>query len=535
MNQFHSDCDEDESVVDENLFLPGNKDANLEPTQRKPVEVSTDESESRFRSYFDLDLIGMAVTSPVKGWMEVNEKLCDILGYPRAELVTKTWAELTFPEDLEADVKQFERVLRGEIEGYSMEKRFIRRDGQIIDAAIDVKCIRKEDNSVDQFVALIQDISARKRAEKELQEAHDELEKRVEERTVALRESEQRFRSIFEQAAVGIAVLATGTGRFVSANKMFCNLLGYSLDEFICKTFQGITHPDDLQEDLENMRRLVKGEIREFSMEKRYFRKDGSLVWVNLTVSPLWDPGEEPHYHMAIVEDISTRKQAEAEIKAEQKLLRRLIDLQEQERRIVAHDIHDGFVQDVVGAHFRVQSIHPGTDQDKLRGTVDEVNSLLAKAIAEGRRMIRDLRPMVLDEQGIVEAVRHLIADEQKHGDFAIAFEHDVQFERLEPKLEGVIFRIVQEALNNVKRHAQTDHAAVRLTQRNGQLEVVVEDQGQGFDPGKVTTENFGLRGIRERARLFGGAARVESSPGDGTTVYAQLPIVLESPPGEKT
>lgn len=533
MGQSYAGRDECESVGGEDSFIPEQEDMSLDTTGRERAEGSMKESESRFRSYFDLGLIGMAVTSPIKGWTEVNERLCDILGYPRDELVTKTWAELTHPDDLAADVKQFDRVLCGEIEGYSLEKRFIRKDGQIIDAAIDVKCIRKEDHSVDQFVALIQDISARKRAEKDLQQAHDDLEVRVEERTAALRESEQRFRSIFEQAAVGIAVLETSTGHFVSANEMYCNLLGCSMDEITHKTFQGVTHPDDLQEDLDNMHRLVNGEIREFTMEKRYYRKDGSLVWVNLTVSPLWDPGEEPLQHIAIAEDISVRKQAEAELKADQTLLRRLINLQEQERRIVAHDIHDGFVQDVVGAHFRVQRIHPGLDQKKLQEIVDDVASLLAKAIAEGRRMIRDLRPMVLDEQGIVEAVRHLIADEQKHGDLIIAFEDDVQFDRLEPRLEGVIFRIVQEALNNVKRHGQTDHAAVQLTQRDGQLEVVVRDQGVGFDPDKVTTENFGLRGICERARLFGGAARVESSPGAGTTVYVQLPIVTAPPPSE--
>jgi two-component system sensor histidine kinase DegS len=206
-----------------------------------------------------------------------------------------------------------------------------------------------------------------------------------------------------------------------------------------------------------------------------------------------------------------------------------LIDLQEQERRIVAHDIHDGFIQKIVGAHMIAQSIHPDVDPSKVQERVAKVSVLLSKAIGEGRHMIRDLRPMVLDEQGIVEAVQHLIAEEHEQESFSIAFEHDVHFDRLEPKLEGVVFRIVQEALNNVKRHAQTDHATVRLTETNGQLEVFVRDQGVGFDPNAVTPENFGLRGIKERARLFGGSATIESSPGHGTTVHAQLPIVAAS------
>jgi signal transduction histidine kinase len=207
-------------------------------------------------------------------------------------------------------------------------------------------------------------------------------------------------------------------------------------------------------------------------------------------------------------------------------LLRQLLDVQEQERRMVSLDIHDGFAQDVVGALMHVTSIDSKLDPNKLQERVDMAASLLEKAIAECRRMIGDLRPMVLDDEGIVEAIKHLIADEPNHASLIVAFSHDVQFDRLEPKLEGVIFRIVQEALNNVKKHGQTDRASVELKQHNAALEVVVRDQGVGFDSGKVPPDRFGLRSIRERARLFGGTASIESAPSDGTTVYAQLPVV---------
>ncbi len=215
------------------------------------------------------------------------------------------------------------------------------------------------------------------------------------------------------------------------------------------------------------------------------------------------------------------------DLESEERLLRRLIDLQEQERRMVAHDIHDGFVQDVVGAHMRVQCIHSEADPDANEATAQEVAALLKKAINEGRRLISGMRPMVLDEKGIVESIRHLIADEESLSDLVISFDHDVRFDRLEPKLEGVIFRIVQEALNNVKRHSQTNDAAVKLTQKDGNLIVMIRDRGVGFDPKHLSRECFGLRGIRERARLFGGTSRIESAPGEGTTVYAQLPIDL--------
>ena len=131
----------------------------------------------------------------------------------------------------------------------------------------------------------------------------------------ALRESEGRFRAIFEQAAVGVAQMETASGRFLRANRKYCDILGLEPNEITATTFMAITHPDDLQADLDNMRKLRDGLIRQFSLEKRYRRQDGSLVWVNLTVSPMWGPGEAQNYHIAVVEDITDRKMAEAEVK----------------------------------------------------------------------------------------------------------------------------------------------------------------------------------------------------------------------------
>ncbi len=172
---------------------------------------------------------------------------------------------------------------------------------------------------------LILDNDARKRAELAAQDAQLETRRSLaraeqarrsllsvlEDERVAqasLRESEQRLRTIFEQAAVGVALIDSHSGQFIRINRRYCDMLGYSIEEMSSgRTFQEITHPDDLQADLDNMARLLAGEIREFSLEKRYAHKDGSIVWVNLTVSPTWSPGEEPRYHVAVVEDITER------------------------------------------------------------------------------------------------------------------------------------------------------------------------------------------------------------------------------------
>ena len=145
--------------------------------ERQQAEDALRESEQRFRGYFNLPLIGIAITSLNKGWLEVNPKLCEILGYPREELVALTWVEITHPDDLAKDVAEFGRVLLSEIDGYSLEKRFIRKNGETIHAAIATHCVRRVDGSIDYFLAVVQDITERKRAEDELRNKNNALER----------------------------------------------------------------------------------------------------------------------------------------------------------------------------------------------------------------------------------------------------------------------------------------------------------------------------------------------------------------------
>jgi PAS domain S-box-containing protein len=153
-------------------------------------------------------------------------------------------------------------------------------------------------------------------------------------------DNELRLQAIFDQAAVGFAYIESRTGRIIKVNKKFCNIIGFKKGSGSSDTFMSITHPDDLQEDLDNMQKLLKGEVREFSMEKRYIRKDGSIVWGNLTVSALWAVGQKPDYHIAIVEDITDRKKVEEELKNLNLLLdhrveERTAELQDKSIRLV--------------------------------------------------------------------------------------------------------------------------------------------------------------------------------------------------------
>lgn len=144
-------------------------------TEKLKVEQALRESESQLRSFFDQPLIGHAMTSPTKGWLEVNSSLCNMLGYSKNELLKMTWSELTFPDDIAEDEAQFKRVMAGEIDGYVMEKRFVRKDKKVINTHLAVQCLRNKDRSVNYFMAVIVDISDRKKAEEEIKHKNEDL------------------------------------------------------------------------------------------------------------------------------------------------------------------------------------------------------------------------------------------------------------------------------------------------------------------------------------------------------------------------
>ena len=208
--------------------------------------------------------------------------------------------------------------------------------------------------------------------------------------------------------------------------------------------------------------------------------------------------------------------------------LRHLVSLQDRERRLLACEIHDGFVQDVMGAQLEIDALLERllkSDPDSVEPLL-RIRALVRKAIDEARHIVRELRPPLIDDLPLVEAIQYLVQQEEQVRRLDVKFSHDVHIDHLEPLLQTTLVRIVQESLNNVARHAKTHEAEVELTQRGSLIRVVITDHGAGFDPKQVAPDRYGLNGIRERARLFGGKASIKSQPGRGTVVSAEFPCV---------
>lgn len=339
--------------------------------------------------------------------------------------------------------------------------------------------------------------------------------------------SEKRFRSMFEQAAVGVALVDPRTGRFVRINAKYCAIVGYSPDEMLGKEIRELTHPDDVRADWDYIARMLHGELRTYTREKRYIRRDGSIVWVNLTVSPQWAEGEEPSLNIAVVEDITPRKAAESALRS---YARRLTEMDEDLRRKLAAELHDEIGRDLTALNLNLSIIAGALSEETARNIGDRIDdsvSLIGEISRTVRGLMAKLRPPVLDDYGLPAALRWHADLFGKRTGIAVTVEADDRLPRLTAEQEIALFRIAQEALVNCAKHAGARSVYLSLGSDGGTVRLSVVDDGKGFEPASAfpsrTGLGWGLIIMRERAEQVGGTFLLDSSPGNGTRLAVEL------------
>jgi PAS domain S-box-containing protein len=265
--------------------------------------------------------------------------------------------------------------------------------------------------------------------------------------------------------------------------------------------------------------------------ELRMTRSDGTQFWAQFTATTTQDDDAAPVFRI-VISDITERKEAQATQREHTEQLRtlsrRVLEVQETERRRVANELHDELGQSLTAIKINLQAQQHFRDEPPEKLNVENIR-IVEDALLQVRRLALALRPSILDDLGLVPALRWLAEQTEARSGLEVRFQQAVEQGRFANDIETACFRIVQEALTNIIRHAEAQHVDIDLRQDADVMVLTVRDDGRGFDPAArrasaVAGNSVGLLGMQERAMLIGAQLDIRSRPGQGTTVQQRFP-----------
>ena len=481
-------------------------------TEQKEIEEALRASEERFRllaevtndASWDWDL-----STNELWWNEGFERL---FGFRRDEIekTIDSWYNRVNPEDRERVIPGIHRLIAEGGTDWSDEYRFLCKSGRYAYVLDRGHVIRNSAGKAVRMVGGMRDLTERREAE------------------AALEASEERFRATFEQAPIGIAEISP-EGAFERVNPRLCEMFGYSADELLTRNAHSLTHREDVLATSSLVAEVLAGERTTFEIDKRYIRKDDSVLWAHAISTILRDAAGRPRTFIAVIEDVTARKLADQAIES---LPARLLEAQDEERRRIARELHDSTAQELA-----VVAMNLGRLQDWIEGRDPGAENLLADSLAVLAQANRDLRtlahllhPPMLEELGLAGALRYYVEGFSQRSGIRVELECGDDLERCSAGIETALFRVVQESLANVHRHSTSSCAFLKLARAGDNIELTIADRGRGLPPGLLTGRadgariGVGISGMRQRVRQLKGRLDL-SSNGQGTTVHVVLPF----------
>ncbi len=471
-------------------------------TDRRKMEDELRANEARFRALFEQVTVGMSHVRLDGRFLLVNQKLCSILGYTQEELLQFSYQELTHPDDLEAETRQLQRLRQGELREFSREKRAIRKDGSIVGIHITSSLIYDANDVPLYYVDIVEDISARKQLE----------------------ETQSRLLAILE-ATSDLVVTTSVDGRVLYMNQATRELLGLAPGAEVSSWKVPFGYARGAEE-------LIMKQALPFAVRNGSWL--GEVVFVNVAGQEI--PASQMiiahkaadgtvEYFSTLARDIRAQKRAEEELQA---LPRQLLYVQENERRRIAHELHDEIGQVLTAIKINLQTIQ--RTPEMLAARMGESINLVENALQQVRTLSLDLRPPMLDDLGLVATLRWYLDQQAQRSTFSVHLMADLKTGRLSPEIEITCFRIVQEAVTNILRHARAQHIHVVVQQENDMLQLQIWNDGEPFDVEDARSRalhgrSVGITGMQERAQLMGGRVEITSHAEYGTEVRVWLPL----------
>jgi PAS domain S-box-containing protein len=472
-------------------------------TSLKKAEEKLMHSEELHRITVERAALGIVHVAPDGKFIRINNKFCEITGYSKDELMSKPFANITHPDDVEYGLKQVRRLIDGEIDIHTAEKRYIHKDGHIVYVNLISQLFRLASGEPNFFVSIIEDITERKKAQSE----HDTL-----------------FNVSFD-----LLCIAGFDGYFKQLNPAWEKTTGYTLEELKEKRFKDFIHKDDWDKTSNEIKDLLEGKITS-NFQNRYKRKNGEIIYLSWTITP----SVEEKLMYCIARDVTDQKKAEREILAYQyrlqKLAQELTVAEEKVRKQIAVDLHDHVGQLLSSVRMQMSRIIDLEDNAEITVRMKNISQALLKAIQSTRAAIFDLSPPQLNEIGLYAAVHDWTKEqiEQKHK-IITTIDGEYEVFEMEENTRYLLFRSIKELVINVIKHARADRLNITFKRINKALEITIEDDGVGFnynpDLLKLRSNSLGLFSIQERMSDLGGSMEVNSIIDKGTKIKLTVPL----------